>query len=179
MGFDFKKSTTFRLTQAAKAQRARAGNHLSRIGLHPGQEAVLKVLSDSSGRTMSQLALALGVQPPTVTKMISRLATQGLVRRQMSEADGRLATVFLTEEGLERVKLVDKAWKKLEKEALSGLEDKERKVLRKLLRKMEKNLSPGGVEFDEDEADDEADDELGEERSAQVANAPLQLEEIA
>ena len=112
-----------------------------RIGLHPGQELVLKVLADSDGRTMSQLALALGVQPPTVTKMVTRLSTQGYVRRQVSDTDGRLARVFLTDEGRELVTSVDKAWKRLEREAMSALDDKDRKKLRKLLRQVEKNLS--------------------------------------
>ena len=141
MAFNYKKSITFRLVQAAKAQRARSGAHLMRIGLHPGQELVLKVLADSDGRTMSQLALALGVQPPTVTKMVPRLSTHGFVRRQVSDSDVRLARVFLTEEGRDLVAAVDKAWKRLEREAMSGLDDKDRKRLRKLLRQVEKNLS--------------------------------------
>ncbi|MEJ8473162.1 MarR family winged helix-turn-helix transcriptional regulator [Roseibium algae] len=147
MAFNYKKSVTFRLVQAAKAQRARSGSHLMRIGLHPGQELVLKVLADSDGRTMSQLALALGVQPPTVTKMVTRLSAQGYVRRQVSDTDGRLARVYLTEEGSALVEGVDRAWKRLEREAMAGLDDKDRKKLRKLLRLIEKNLS---LSVDED-----------------------------
>lgn len=168
MGFNFKKSTTFRLAQAAKAQRARSGVHLSCIGLHPGQEAVLKVLFETDGKTMSQLALALGVQPPTVTKMVTRLTAQGLVFRRISESDGRLARVFLTDEGRERIVLVDRAWKRLEKEALAGMEDKDRKKLRRLLRQVEKNLSTN-FEDDpdlEDELENEA--EPADERSEKV-----------
>ncbi|MBD1548372.1 MarR family winged helix-turn-helix transcriptional regulator [Roseibium aggregatum] len=147
MAFNYKKSVTFRLVQAAKAQRARSGGHLMRIGLHPGQELVLKVLADTDGRTMSQLALALGVQPPTVTKMVTRLSAQGYVRRQVSDTDGRLARVHLTEAGRDLVASVDKAWKRLEREAMAGLDDKDRKKLRKLLRQVEKNLS---ITFDQD-----------------------------
>jgi len=147
MAFNYKKSVTFRLVQAAKAQRARSGGHLMRIGLHPGQELVLKVLADTDGRTMSQLALALGVQPPTVTKMVTRLSAQGYVRRQVSDTDGRLARVHLTEAGRDLVASVDKAWKRLEREAMAGLDDKDRKKLRKLLRQVEKNLS---ISFDQD-----------------------------
>lgn len=147
MAFNYKKSVTFRLVQAAKAQRARSGGHLMRIGLHPGQELVLKVLADTDGRTMSQLALALGVQPPTVTKMVTRLSAQGYVRRQVSDTDGRLARVHLTDAGRDLVESVDKAWKRLEREAMAGLDDKDRKKLRKLLRQVEKNLS---MSFDQD-----------------------------
>lgn len=154
MAFNFKKSVTFRLAQAAKAHRARAGTHLARIGLHPGQETVLKILADADGQTMSQLAATLAVQPPTVTKMVTRLSAQGFLRRAASEADGRLARVFLTEEGRALVETVDTSWKRLEREALVGLDEKDRKKLRKLLRQVEKNLGSRRV--------DEVDTEDGE-----------------
>lgn len=156
MAFNYKKSVTFRLAQAAKAHRSRAGTHLARIGLHPGQEAVLKVLFDADGQTMSQLAAMLSVQPPTVTKMVTRLSAQGFLRRAASETDGRLARVFLTDEGRALVDTIDRSWKRLEREALVGMEDKDRKKLRKLLRQIEKNLGSRAVEdidLDSDEAD--------------------------
>ena len=157
MAFNYRKSITYRLAQAAKAHRARSGAHLARIGLHPGQESVLKALADQDGQTMSQLAQILSVQPPTVTKMITRLAAQGLVRRAASETDGRLARVHLTEEGIARIQDVDVAWKRLEKEALTGLDDKDRKRIRRLLRAIEQNLAAGPIDDDGDE--DEPDDD--------------------
>lgn len=157
MGFNHNKSVTFRLAQASKAMRARSGSHLMRIGLHPGQELVLKVLSDADGRTMSQLAHAMGVQPPTVTKMVTRLSAQGYVRRETSAEDGRQARVFLNEAGRELIQSVDKAWKRLEREAMAGLADKERKKLKKLLKQVEKNLSISSTP--DDDADEETDPE--------------------
>ena len=154
MAFNYKKSVTFRLAQTAKAHRSRAGIHLSRIGLHPGQEAVLKVLSEDDGQTMSQLAAVLSVQPPTITKMVTRLSAQGFLRRAASETDGRLARVFLTDEGRALVETVDRSWKRLEREALAGLDEKDRKKLRKLLRQVEKNLGSRTV--------DEVDLEVGD-----------------
>ncbi len=178
MAFNYKKSATFRLAQAAKAQRARSGVHLSRIGLHPGQEAVLKVLSEADGRTMSQLALALAVQPPTVTKMVTRLSAQGLLRREISAADGRLARVFLTDEGRERIAAVDKACKRLEREALAGLDDKDRKKLRKLLRQIEKNLS-ASIDPDPDvDAEPEIDAAPAEAGPDRNAEPPLVVEVV-
>ena len=156
MAFNYKKSVTFRLVQAAKAQRARSGGHLMRIGLHPGQELVLKVLADEDGRTMSQLALALGVQPPTVTKMVTRLSAQGYVRRQTSDTDGRLARVYLSDEGRNLIEAVDRSWKRLEREAMAGLEDKDRKKLRKMLRQVERNLSLAVDDHPDHESDTDA-----------------------
>jgi hypothetical protein len=88
--------------------------------------------------------------------MITRLAGQGLVRRAASDTDGRLARVHLTEEGRNRIEDIDTAWKRLEKEALAGLDDKDRKRLRRLLREIERNLSATPVD---DEADDDLEDE--------------------
>jgi len=159
MAFNYRKTITYRLAQAAKAHRSRSGAHLSRIGLHPGQESVLKALADLDGQTMSQLAQVLAVQPPTVTKMITRLAGQGLVRRAASELDGRLARVHLTDTGRSRIEDIDTAWKRLEKEALAGLDDKDRKRLRRLLREIERNLSSGSID---DDADDDVEEEPAE-----------------
>lgn len=158
MPFDHTKTATHRLAQAARAQRTRAGVHLSALGLHPGQEVVLKALAEHDGQTMSELAARLGVQPPTVTKMVTRLATYGFVVRQTSERDGRLARVFLTDPGRALIGQVDRMWKRLEKEALAGFDDKDRKRIRKLLRKMEKNLlAANGVDERTGPADDDDD----------------------
>ncbi|KPL54191.1 MarR family winged helix-turn-helix transcriptional regulator [Prosthecomicrobium hirschii] len=155
MSFSYRKTITYRLAQAAKAHRARSGTHLARIGLHPGQETVLKSLAETDGQTMTQLAQALSVQPPTVTKMITRLAAQGLVRRAASETDGRLARVHLTEIGRARIEDVDKAWKRLEKEALAGFDDKDRKRIRKLLREIERNLTGVAIPPDDEPTPEE------------------------
>ena len=155
MGFNHRRSVTFRLSQAAHAYRVRAGSQLARIELHPGQESLLKALADDDGMSMSDLAARLGVQPPTVTKMISRLAAQDYVERRQSAGDGRQAHVFLTERGQRAIAMIDKVWKRIEKDALAGIEDKERKRLRKLLRQVERNLGAAVAPTETDENEDE------------------------
>jgi DNA-binding MarR family transcriptional regulator len=160
MGFDHRRTVTHRLGQAAHAYRVRAGGQLARIGLHSGQESLLKALAADDGMSMSDLAQVLGVQPPTVTKMIGRLAAQDYVERRASKGDGRQAEVFLTERGRRAIETIDKVWKRIEKTALDGIDDKDRKRLRRLLRQVERNL--GGKRAahidtgDEDEIDAEA-----------------------
>jgi len=155
MGFDHRRTVTFRLAQAAHAYRVRAGSRLARIELHTGQESLLKALAETDGQSMSDLAANLGVQPPTVTKMISRLAAQDYVERRASRGDGRQAMVFLTARGKRTIELIDKVWKRVEKDAVSGIDDKDRKKLRKLLRQIERNLGAARREDDEDLASDD------------------------
>ena len=160
MGFDHRRTVTHRLSQAAHAYRVRAGSQLSRIGLHSGQEGLLKALATDDGMSMSDLAAILGVQPPTVTKMIGRLAAQDYVERRASKGDGRQAEVYLTERGRKAIESIDKVWKRIEKTALDGIEDKDRKRLRKLLRQIERNL--GGKHGGRSPAPDEDDADTDE-----------------
>lgn len=140
MGFDHRRTVTYRLSQAARLYRARSGAQLQQIGLHSGQESLLKALSTEDGMSMSDLAATLGVQPPTITKMISRLAAQDHVERRAHAGDGRQADVFLTERGRRAIATIDKVWKRVEKTALSDIDEKDRKRLRRLLRQVERNL---------------------------------------
>lgn len=140
MAFSYHKSVTFRLNQAARLYRSRSGAALNRINLHPGQDALLEALDENDGQLMGDLAEFLGVQPPTVTKMVTRLAAQGFVRRQASEQDRRSARVYITELGLEKLNAIHMTRKALEKKALKGLEDKDKRRLRKLLKAVELNL---------------------------------------
>jgi len=157
MGFDHRRTVTFRLGQAAHAYRVRAGSQLARISLHSGQDGLLKALDDDDGQSMSDLAAMLGVQPPTVTKMISRLAAQDYVERRTSAGDGRQALVFLTERGRRAISMIDKVWKRIEKDALSEIDDRDRKKLRKLLRQVSRNLGAGEEDAEIEVGDGEDD----------------------
>lgn len=156
MGFDHRRTVTHRLAQAARAYRVRAGSRLARIDLHSGQDALLKALEEADGMSMSDLAASLGVQPPTVTKMISRLAAQDYVERRASAGDGRQALVFLTERGRRAVDLIDRVWKRIEKDALAGIDEKDRKRLRKLLRQVAQNLGAAGRDADHPAEEEDA-----------------------
>jgi DNA-binding MarR family transcriptional regulator len=154
MAGSFDKSVSVRLAHVAKLHRARAAALLGGIGLYPGQEVILKTLVELDGRTMGELAAALSVRPPTVTKMVARLGAQGLVQRRSGSGDGRLARVFLTPEGRSRAAEIDAVWTELERRSLQGLDGKERKRLRKLLRIVARNLAGDGAAALADEPDD-------------------------
>ena len=60
---------------------------------------------------------------------------------------------MLTERGRRVIANIDKMWKRIEKTALSDIEDKDRKRLKKLLRQVERNL--GGKRPERADEDDE------------------------
>jgi DNA-binding MarR family transcriptional regulator len=68
-----------------------------------GAMAVLGLLARSDGQTVGDLARAEKVQPPSMTRTVSLLEGEGLVRRCRHESDGRQVVVELTDEGRARV----------------------------------------------------------------------------
>jgi DNA-binding MarR family transcriptional regulator len=112
---------TLSLLQAARAYRVRSARLLSRIGLYPGQDALLKLLQDGP-ITMGEAAALLSIQPPTVTKMVNRLSAAGLVRTEVLDRDRRKVAVSMTDAARERVEEIDAIWRELEKEALEDLQ---------------------------------------------------------
>ena len=139
MSKSLEKSVGRALLLTARLHRARVGERLNTLGLFPGQEQTLKLLQDSP-MTMGELALALKVRPPTVSKTIGRLSLQGLVTREGSESDGRQIQVKLTEAGEKHAIEIDAIWNEVEHDMLDKLDAKETRTLRKLLRKAAKGL---------------------------------------
>jgi len=65
----------------------------------PSQLSALAVVVREGPLTLSQLADAEQVQPPTITRIVDALGQQGLVTRAASDHDRRVAFVAATQEG--------------------------------------------------------------------------------
>lgn len=68
-------------------------------GLTPSQLSALATIEHHGAMTLGALAEHENVAPPSVTKLVNKLEGQGLVQRQASPADGRVALVSLTSAG--------------------------------------------------------------------------------
>jgi MarR family transcriptional regulator, organic hydroperoxide resistance regulator len=130
-----------KLMRVARAHRTVAASLLSQVGLHPGQEALLMELWDHDGRTQADLAESLGVEPPTVTKMLQRMEHGDLVHRRPDATDRRAIRVYLTPKGRRLKGKVDKLWSELETRTIDGLSDRQQSSLRSLLNTLEGNLA--------------------------------------
>jgi MarR family transcriptional regulator, organic hydroperoxide resistance regulator len=141
------------LTLAARRHRVRTAVMLAEHGLFPGQDQVLQSLDRQDGMTMGEIADQLSIRPPTASKMIARMTAQGLLERRGKEDDARLVAVFITDAGKALIEKLAKIAKKVEKDSLVGLDDKDIRRLRRSLKRVAKNL--GGQLSEADEADDE------------------------
>ncbi|HSK25972.1 MAG TPA: MarR family transcriptional regulator [Jiangellales bacterium] len=121
------------LIRAARTHRAVAAALLAPYGLHPGQEFLLTALWERSPRSPSELAATCAVEPPTVTRMVGRLETAGLVRRTPDPGDRRAVLVELTRAGEGLRGKVRESWGELERRSTARLGPEERATLVRLL----------------------------------------------
>lgn len=151
-----RSETIGQLHGAARLVRTALAARLNGHGFHAGQDGIMLALHGEDGQTPGQLAARLGVKPPTITKTINRLSAQGHLEKRPSSEDQRQSNVFLTASGRDAIRDIERAVKKTEKQALRGLDKKDRKALAKLLNRIEINLTEGALE--EDDRDDDAEE---------------------
>jgi MarR family transcriptional regulator, organic hydroperoxide resistance regulator len=138
------RDLTGKLIYAARLCRSLRAGMLVDHGLHAGQDMLLKSLSRKNGQTMGALAANLGVRPPTITKMVTRMEAQGLVRRETSGFDNRLAMVHVTPAGEALLGRIDDAWRKADSTAFEKLKDKDSRRLNKILDRILASLDGHG-----------------------------------
>ena len=70
------------------------------LGVSNTQLGVLWMLEQRPGAMLKDISDAMGINASAITALIGRMEEAGLVRRELSEEDGRVAHVFATNEGL-------------------------------------------------------------------------------
>jgi DNA-binding MarR family transcriptional regulator len=78
---------------------ARRLRHEGETGISPSQLSALATVDRSGPMTLGDLAAVEQVRPPSMTRIVSRLEEGGLVDRQASEQDRRVARVRVTAAG--------------------------------------------------------------------------------
>jgi DNA-binding MarR family transcriptional regulator len=126
----------------ARSHRALAAQLICDLGLYPGQELILMQLWDMDGRSQKELGETQRVDHSTINKSVRRLEAAGLVRREPSPDDGRVALVFLTDKGRELETATRAAWAELERRTVAGLSELEQHRFRELVLRIIPNIEP-------------------------------------
>lgn len=117
----------------ARAHRARLAALLAPHGVHPGQDLLLLAVWGEPGLRQAALAARLGVEPPTVTRMVQRLERSGLVERRRDPHDARLLRIHPTPRSRLLEATVRRAWSDVDARLLEALGEGDAERLRKLL----------------------------------------------
>jgi MarR family transcriptional regulator, organic hydroperoxide resistance regulator len=127
--------------QSSKALRTLAEARMRRLGLHLGQDLVLRELWKRDGSTPGEVAAALHVTTPTIVKMATRMTAAGLLIRRRDDRDNRLVRLWLTEDGRALRQPVEQTRQSLEDEVTADLTGAERRYLLTALAKIERTAA--------------------------------------
>ncbi|MEU4294531.1 MarR family transcriptional regulator [Kribbella sp. NPDC026596] len=99
------------------------GTELAELGLSASELNVLANLADGQARTVSELGVAAGVRPTTLTGVLDRLAQKGHITRAARPGDRRAVEIALTEVGMKSAGQVQRAFAAVEERALAGMSE--------------------------------------------------------
>lgn len=121
------------LIAAARAHRRRATIALAPLGLHPGQDLLVSILAKRGSATQVQLARIMGVEPPTIAKMVGRLEAAGFAEREADPRDARAKLITLADQGADAAAQVGPLWADLADLTSAALTPDEAAELTRLL----------------------------------------------
>lgn len=128
----------------AKQAMTRAADALfRRHGVRQGQQYLLMCLWHRDGQTPGEIAAAIGLATPTVTRSATRMEAAGLLKRTPHPSDRRLVCLRLTDEGKRLRRVLNDEVSRLSERALSGLSATDREHLTAMLRRIRENLTAG------------------------------------
>lgn len=94
---------SYALAAAHRKMSASLNARLKKHGIQIEAWRILETLDTDQRLTMGQLAEVVLMNPPTLTKLVDRLVSDGLVHRQVAQADHRQINVLPTALGKKRM----------------------------------------------------------------------------
>lgn len=113
---------------------------LKDTGLTIGQPKILDYLKEHDGSNQKEIAAACFLEAGSLTTILNRMEENGLIERRTLNGNRRSFHIFMTEEGKEKQKLVDKAFSEIESRALMGISGEELERFMTVYEKIYSNL---------------------------------------
>lgn len=113
---------------------------LSAYETHPAQTMCLGVLSHRDGMSQSEIADRMHVTRPTVTAMLQRLESAGVIERRADAEDQRVTRVYLTEDGHRHADQARKIQREAVEISIGWMNDSDRAELARLLGAMNEHV---------------------------------------
>ena len=114
---------------------------LKDTGLTLGQPKVLEYLKDHDGVSQKEIAAGCLIEAGSLTSILNRMEEKDLIERKMLNGNRRTFHIFMTESGKKNQKLVEEAFKKIEKTALNGISEEEQNLFMEIFYRIYRNLA--------------------------------------
>jgi MarR family transcriptional regulator, transcriptional regulator for hemolysin len=138
--YDFEESVGYWVTATAQAMCRALNEELAPEGVTLRQWQALAYLARRGAACQSELACDLGVEPPTLARMLQRMERDGWVRREVCASDRRRNTVRLEPRVRPVWRRMAQAARRVRRRATRGLSCDELDVLRRALETVRANL---------------------------------------
>lgn len=109
-------------------------------GLTIGQPKILDYLKEHDGSNQKEIARACFLEAGSLTIILNKMEEKGLIERRMLNGNRRSFHIFMTEEGKRKQQMVDKAFREIEKKALSDISEEEYESFLNVYKKLYSNL---------------------------------------
>jgi len=130
----------YNLNRTAATYNDEISKALKAYGLDTMQWRILMLLEDKSPSSVGELARRSVTKMPTVTRMLTRMAEQGLVKRGTPGDDKRFVDVHMTAKARRTLTMVKSIGGGVFVRAFEGIEASEIAQLTRLLKRMRENL---------------------------------------
>lgn len=114
------------VTHLSRAWRAALDRRLADLGLSQARWLVLlHVARAKELPTQSELACSVGVENPTLARLLDALAAQHLIERQIDPDDRRVKKIALTRTALVLIEKIEAIATQLRREIFAGISEQE------------------------------------------------------
>ena len=129
------------MLSAGRIKKKKLMEQLKDTGLTLGQPKVLDYLKEHDGASQKEIAAGCLIEAGSLTSILNRMEEKGLIERKVLNGNRRTFHIFMTESGKKNQKLVEEAFKKIEKTALNGISEEEQKQFMDIFCRIYRNLA--------------------------------------
>ncbi len=125
------------IQETARALRFKLDQRLRPLGLSQAKwRTILNVSRAGEGITQKELAERLGIEGPTLVRILDRLEDDGWVERRGCQADRRTKRIYLRERAQEALKHIEAVAAQLRREVLEGIPEEDVRRCREVLERI-------------------------------------------
>lgn len=108
--------------------------------LSMGQPKILDYLLEHDGSSQKDIALGCYIEQPTLTTLLGRMESSGLVERRTKNHNRRTLHVYLTDDGRKYATRVKEEFARIEEAAFGGLSGDDRVLIERNIYQLFENL---------------------------------------
>ena len=105
-----------------------------------GHGRLLRLIAEKYGITNRELAEAMNIRPPSLTKKLAILEKDGNIYRQRDEQDKRLVRIYISEQGKQTLEKRKQEESTMNKQLYACLSEEERVIFYHLCYRMIENM---------------------------------------